>query len=347
MLCQRDATNHTRLVSTLTLSKSKAFALQGCGVAGSRLSAGGSGHDDMSALKLGFDMCGCRVNPHRPYTPGDVCQPASGDTGHGRHSFGRAELSGLRASFAPHTTVIDGFAKPRLALAEIRAEVFKMQPVHSPFVLLPRYLSPDAADAIGREVMRLRHRRCTTDMGPRNGDMRTYASERYAERPGALVEFNEDAALASAAVAHLRWDTPEGSRQRAAGMCETMLGRIDARVNHTASSAGGWHKDKTHAPGFKALLYVEDVRGDNGPFSMLLNYNNTRLRRCSTMGNAAPQFYAEADIGEELERGASIVEFHAPKGSVVLFETSSIHRGQVGSPPHASLERPLFALQGP
>ena len=47
-----------------------------------------------------------------------------------------------------------------------------------------------------------------------------------------------------------------------------------------SSPGGGWHKDTNEAHNMKVLMYLDNVRGDNSPFSVLVGYDEAKLHSC-------------------------------------------------------------------
>jgi hypothetical protein len=87
------------------------------------------------------------------------------------------------------------------------------------------------------------------------------------------------------------------------------------------ASGGGWHVD-TLRHGIKALMYLDEVGPDNGPFTMLLNYaqitHNSDHRKSR---------YDEDEIERQLRAGASQHIFLGPAGTVIVFDAAHVHRG--------------------
>ena len=112
----------------------------------------------------------------------------------------------------------------------------------------------------------------------------------------------------------------------------------------SVSPAAGYHCDHLQTA-VKALLYLDDVRADNGPFSVLENYpvvTNAHgfeqpdprvLPVCDgdleATGKRVLRF-SEGHVVELLERGlARSVEIHAPAGTLIVFDVSAVHTGKV------------------
>lgn len=94
------------------------------------------------------------------------------------------------------------------------------------------------------------------------------------------------------------------------------------------ASGGGWHKD-TISRGIKALLYLDDVHAANGPFAMLLDYEDGRLEWNRDAVSGVRRRLNESVVARATRGGqAHVRELHASMGTVVVFEISSAHRGK-------------------
>jgi len=110
----------------------------------------------------------------------------------------------------------------------------------------------------------------------------------------------------------------------------TLAGKIYADSN-SHGSGGGWHRD-SFLPQFKALAYLCDVEAGNGPFQYVEGSHKREFKirdsfeRDKQVRNS-PR-YSEADIERYLEsKNTSIKTVLGKKGSVILCDTSGIHRG--------------------
>ena len=107
----------------------------------------------------------------------------------------------------------------------------------------------------------------------------------------------------------------------------TMITHL-APVHGGESSGGGWHRDRFDRQ-FKAMLYLTDVGEDNGAFHIL-----PRTKR------PWAAYYAHLLLGTPIEQrrwtddemrpllaGYPVVRLPGPAGTVILFDSSCIHRG--------------------
>ena len=86
------------------------------------------------------------------------------------------------------------------------------------------------------------------------------------------------------------------------------------------------------------VVYLTDTYSHNGPFTMLIDYNRSEMSRRHVVSSALKgngredrrrHRFAETTIFREARRtGAFVLELHAPVGSVVCFDSGSIHHGK-------------------
>jgi len=107
----------------------------------------------------------------------------------------------------------------------------------------------------------------------------------------------------------------------------TLGARIDATPDNRGSG-DGWHRD---ADGFqfKAIIYLSDADQDNGPFQYLPGTHTMwrAARDALLTGNGTTRF-SEKEIERLLSDGLPLRTFTAKAGTLLLVNTSGIHRGQ-------------------
>lgn len=140
-----------------------------------------------------------------------------------------------------------------------------------------------------------------------------------------------------------------------------LAGVIKAQPRSKLASGGGWHVDDSHCLGqnrdectvrpnsIKMMLLLNDVPTDNGtsetipieqvaydpglyhagPFCMLIkrgHYNEVRHNK-----DARKSRIDDEELTRYLQENedAFVLEFVAPEGTVILFETQHVHRGKV------------------
>ena len=103
-------------------------------------------------------------------------------------------------------------------------------------------------------------------------------------------------------------------------------GKVEHSNNTTNNSGGGWHKDNQQ-PQFKSLLYLTDVNEKNGPY-LFLPYSN-QFHLPTRDGNPNYTRYSDDAVNEFCEKNElEPFQVTGKKGTVVLTNTSFIHRGK-------------------
>lgn len=97
-------------------------------------------------------------------------------------------------------------------------------------------------------------------------------------------------------------------------------------------SGGGWHRDSVYKIQYKSIAYLTDVNEDNGPFEYLLGTQNKKSIYQSILKNhynAHQNRMTASQIKDFLETNKQYQSkiFTAKKGSLILVDTSGIHRG--------------------
>lgn len=111
----------------------------------------------------------------------------------------------------------------------------------------------------------------------------------------------------------------------------TLANKVVYKDNN-AGSGGGWHRDFVKRKQTKALLYLNDVTGVNGPFQYI-----NGSHRFSSILKFQRQFkipynqfrFTDQQVANILDRYPGLLStLTASKGTLVLVDTRGIHRGQ-------------------
>src|SRR5258708_22216276 len=110
----------------------------------------------------------------------------------------------------------------------------------------------------------------------------------------------------------------------------TLAGRIEAKPGNLGSGQG-WHRDAFHFQ-FKAMVYLTDVDADHGPFQIMeASHHGARIFADTVRGRLprSPRTRVTADQAQRLLAASShpLKTFCAPAGTLILFDSSTIHRG--------------------
>ncbi len=114
-----------------------------------------------------------------------------------------------------------------------------------------------------------------------------------------------------------------------------MANRVSYKGGVTWGSGGDWHRDGFRRE-MKAMLYLTDVEIEDGPFSLIRGshlassiFHDVSLVKhvgdASGVSGARLGKLGDVIAQKSPDRG---VKFLAPQGTVILFDTSTIHSGQ-------------------
>lgn len=112
----------------------------------------------------------------------------------------------------------------------------------------------------------------------------------------------------------------------------SMANRLGRVPGANLGSGGDWHRDRMIRQ-IKSIVYLEDVGPNDGPFQYIEGsntYNAENFRkdsRITGLPHPATRFTA-ADIKKLTDRQAErLITFTEKKGTVILADTSGLHRG--------------------
>ena len=144
----------------------------------------------------------------------------------------------------------------------------------------------------------------------------------YSERMGGLAEeFHSDPFIESFRRAH-------------SGVVKADKLLLAARLNAVfgnKGSGGGWHRDSPHRSQFKAILYLSDVKEENGPFEYLEGSHlvSDSLRMLAKKIVKPNQYrFTEEEIQLIVSSKKPPFTFTASAGTLLLVDTKGIHRGR-------------------
>ncbi len=148
-------------------------------------------------------------------------------------------------------------------------------------------------------------------------DSRIFGAEKISDN---IKSFSNDNLLISVANKYNKKNTKLGF---------TLAAKMPYQEN-SKGSGEGWHRDAFFRQ-FKALLYLNDVEINNGPFELILNSNKHNfLLEDIKIGNLDYMQYRLSDheiskiISRSPQRKITLI---GKIGTLILVDTSSIHRG--------------------
>lgn len=105
---------------------------------------------------------------------------------------------------------------------------------------------------------------------------------------------------------------------------------LAARMRHSNDNKGsgeGWHRD-SFIYRLKGILYLSDVSLENGPFEYLLGSHKigSVLRTCAQLKSSTTR-YTDDQVEHLKAKGLQSKKFVAKAGTLIIADTSGIHRG--------------------
>jgi hypothetical protein len=199
-----------------------------------------------------------------------------------------------------------------------RAAALATQVDRQSFAILPDYYSQEEAAKMRAEVDRLFDRYPAFVQPDKfDSDHRLFGAEHGS---GAIAKFHRDPFLHAVGEAYFR-----GRMANAA----TLAARLDAKPGNLGSGQG-WHRDSLQFQ-FKSFVYLSDVTAENGPFQILSGSHKSAWQIHDTFRfGLDPRNSRLADDAAErviASRPFLLKTLTAKAGTVVLINTSAIHRG--------------------
>jgi len=214
------------------------------------------------------------------------------------------------------------FSRPRKApvrpLPPDAAPVLESLRAHG-FAVVPEFYDAARCAFLRTEIDRIiREQPDVVQRDKLDADLRIFGSERAS---AAINEFH-DAIFPIAIGEHY------SGRQLTS--FSTLAGFLSARPGNLGSGQG-WHRDAFHFQ-YKAMVYLTDVGPHNGPFQLLdASHRGSRVFFDTIEGGLQRSPHtrltdsqADALVAAAPER---LRTFTAPAGTMILFDSSTIHRG--------------------
>lgn len=187
------------------------------------------------------------------------------------------------------------------------------------YYVVPNYYSPERCETLRAEIDRIAKEQPDAIQGDSlHADQRLFGAER-----------------ASADIAAYNGDTfplsvGEAYHGRPLKAFSTLAGRIEAKPGNIGSGQG-WHRDAFHFQ-YKSLIYLTDVDEDHGPFQLLEgSHRALHVFTDTVVGRLPPAPYSRLSceqVGSLITKAPNRLKTLVAKaGSLVLFDSSAIHRG--------------------
>lgn len=191
----------------------------------------------------------------------------------------------------------------------------------SGFYVWENFYTPDECDSLCSEIdQKIEEHSANIWRDENDADNRIFGAEKVSD---SIRKFNTDERLTNLACTYLEAETVPYL---------TMAGRIRSKEGQNLGSGQGWHRDTVYIQQFKSIIYLTDVNENNGPFQYLegSHAKSTIFEFNKKYGigigqNRISDKEVDAIVQDE---NYPLVEFSALKGTMILADTSGIHRGK-------------------
>lgn len=152
-----------------------------------------------------------------------------------------------------------------------------------------------------------------------NSDKRIYFSDRQSTE---FKKLYNNAEIRNTLINYLNIKNPKGF---------LLASRLDS-VEGNLGSGGGWHKDSSHDDQFKVILYLSDVKEQNGPFEYIEKshcFINSIKLLVHNMIKPNQKRIPDSDILPINNKlNTKIKTLCAKAGTAIFVNTKGIHRGK-------------------
>lgn len=186
--------------------------------------------------------------------------------------------------------------------------------------VLTDYYSQEECDKIIGEIDRLvQGSEAHIWQDEAQSDTRIYGSHLYSE---AIFKFHSDPFLKEIGERYLKSELINS---------HTLGAKLIPKADNLGSG-GGWHRDSVYKKQYKSIVYLTDVGDENGPFQYVTGSHDksTIYSSIKKSGFKAHQNRITNDQVEEFIAKCPDLEsriYTATRGTVILVDTSGIHRG--------------------
>ncbi|HEU0162940.1 MAG TPA: phytanoyl-CoA dioxygenase family protein [Rhizomicrobium sp.] len=204
-------------------------------------------------------------------------------------------------------------------IADGRIHTIVRQLRQTGYVVIPGYYTADQCATLRADIDRIIHDQPEALQKDKTGaDCRIFGSERASP---AIRAFHDDPFCRDVGQAYRRGPLTNFS---------TLAARLTAKPGNLGSGQG-WHRDAFYFQ-YKSMIYLSDVSPDNGPFQLLPGsqrmLNVVRDTFVGRLDAPPASRITQEQVARLLARDpARAVSLPASAGTLVLFDSSTIHRG--------------------
>ncbi len=187
------------------------------------------------------------------------------------------------------------------------------------YAVLTGYYDNEDCEKIKDEIDRLiQQNPAAISLSDDKSDVRLFAAENFSPL---IRRFHDDPFLLGIS---------SGYAQSKIENTSTMAACL-SHIENNKGSGGGWHRDSFGSP-VKAIMYVSRVTGDTGPFQFVPDSNKPRNIIRDIWCNRLPFLnyrFTEDDVRRiQSEGNYEVQAVTGDPGTVILVDTSAIHRGK-------------------
>lgn len=216
-----------------------------------------------------------------------------------------------------HTMKFENSHKQDFSKLDNKSQKILLEIKNSGFSIINDFFDKDQCNECIKDMDWMYKNKKELIHGSDNNDLRIFGAEHLSKN---IFDFSRDSFLHSLANAYNSVSTVNGF---------TLAGKISA-IGHEFGSGGPWHRDSFFRQ-FKSLMYLTDVDENHGPFQII---SGSHLRKnidldSKNAGLDSMQCQFNQDIVEKIlkEDSSRLKTLTGSAGTVVLVDTSAIHRG--------------------
>ena len=183
--------------------------------------------------------------------------------------------------------------------------------------VIPKYLSQKNCLKMIKEINRkFNILKKIVKIDKKKSDHRLWRSEIYVR---GIIKFNKDK--------FLKEISEQFMKTKMNVLC-TLANKVVYKKNNLGSG-GGWHRDN-YNPEFKAILYLSNVKTDNGPFQLIPGSHKVSsiIKNCINLNKYYPETrFKNSEIKKVLKKN-NVKTIIGKPGTLLLVNTRMIHRGK-------------------
>lgn len=183
--------------------------------------------------------------------------------------------------------------------------------------VIPQYFNQKDCSKIKKEMkLKFSTLKKKIKLDKEKSDHRLWLSEKYIKSVG---KFHRDKFIKKISEAFM---------QTKMSILLTLANKVIYKKNNLGSG-GGWHRDN-YNPEFKAILYLSDVKQNNGPFQFIENSHRVKsiFKDSLKLKKYYPDTIFKKNDIKKIAKNKKIITITGKPGTLLLLNTRMIHRGK-------------------